>query len=297
MVAAAPQSLCAGALRRQGRRRTGRSGRAPAPAARKGEEIKSPMVGTMLSRRPSPVHARLHQGRRQGHAKVRPSLIVEAMKTMNPIPSAARRHDRWKSLVAERLSPSSLAKSCWSSSSSGRVRQDSDSQPRRNRPSRSPGLQGNGHPDGHRGGPPPKPTPMACGSGWPTKAVCIGPAPARQELSEHPLDYRRCGNHRGPGYPSRLRLPLRERPTSREIVDRSRHTLSSDRAPEHITHDGRQDRAPNSAVKDSLGIPVRSRLRRRRSTDRGRRPSGWPPPRSAIPVLIKAAAGGGGQAA
>ncbi len=97
------------------------------------------------------------------------------------------------------------------------------------------------------------------------ESVCIGPAPAAKSLSEHPLDHRGGRDHRRPGDPPRLRLPVGERPLRR---DRRRARLHLHRAQAGAhPDDGRQDH--RQAGGEGRGHPRGSRLGRRRR-DRGR---------------------------
>lgn len=57
----------------------------PAPAARKGDEVKSPMVGTAYLQPQPGSPAFVKVGDKVGEGQT--LLIVEAMKTMNPIPA------------------------------------------------------------------------------------------------------------------------------------------------------------------------------------------------------------------
>jgi acetyl-CoA carboxylase biotin carboxyl carrier protein len=87
-VAAAPVTYAAPAAPAPPPAPAGASAAAPAPAAApRGEEVKSPMVGTVYLR-PSPdAETFVKVGDRVAAGQT--LLIVEAMKTMNPIPAPA----------------------------------------------------------------------------------------------------------------------------------------------------------------------------------------------------------------
>ena len=91
-LTAAPHAdrLCAGA--RAGRRRAGRRGRAPAasaeaaaPARAGGDEVKSPMVGSVYLQPEPGAEPFVKVG--DTVAAGQTLMIIEAMKTMNPIPA------------------------------------------------------------------------------------------------------------------------------------------------------------------------------------------------------------------
>ena len=121
------------------------------------------------------------------------------------------------------------------------------------------------------------------------ESVCIGPPPARESYLNIPALLAACeitgadAVHPGYGFLSRKRA-LRRHPR------RARHRLHR---PEGRAYppDGRQDRG--QAHGDAARHPLRAGLRRRgERRGRGARRS---PPSIGYPVLVKAAAGGGGR--
>jgi acetyl-CoA carboxylase, biotin carboxylase subunit len=119
------------------------------------------------------------------------------------------------------------------------------------------------------------------------ESVCIGPPPAR-ELPQHPGDHLGRDHHRRRRHPPRLRLPVRERRLRRDRRG-ARHHLHRPHARAHPP-DGRQDRGQED--RGELGLPVvpgsdgavtSSEAARAIADEIG------------YPVLIKAAAGGGGR--
>jgi acetyl-CoA carboxylase biotin carboxylase subunit len=96
--------------------------------------------------------------------------------------------------------------------------------------------------------PPPTPTPCMCAS--PTRASASARRRPRQ-LSQHPGPDRRLRDHRRGCGPSRLRLPLRERPLRRDPRP-STHHLHRPQGRAYPQH-GRQDRG--QAHRQALGIP------------------------------------------
>ena len=109
------------------------------------------------------------------------------------------------------------------------------------------------------------------------ESVCIGPPPAREQLSEHPLAARGLRDHRRRRGPSGLWLPVRKRALRRN-PRRARHHLHRPEARAYPP-DGRQDRgqAHGEAARHSL----RARLGGRGRATTTRRCAS--PPRSAIP--------------
>ena len=121
------------------------------------------------------------------------------------------------------------------------------------------------------------------------RGVSARPAAAARELSRRRRDHRHREEDRRAGDPSRLRLPVRER-ALRGGVRAGRHRVHRPAA-DGDRGDGLQ--VGGEADHGRREGPARSRLPRRRPGSR--RCSRAKPPRSAIPVLIKATAGGGGK--
>ena len=122
------------------------------------------------------------------------------------------------------------------------------------------------------------------------EAVCIGPPPASQELSQRRRDHRRRPPDRRRRHPSRLRLSFRERQVCRSGGcgrPRLRRPRRRKRSAPWATRRRRARRRRPPAFRSCPAA-------RARSTDldacTGRRAA-----TSAIPVMIKASAGGGGR--
>ena len=133
----------------------------------------------------------------------------------------------------------------------------------------------------------PTPTPATCAR--PTSRCGIGPAPARAELPRHRRGRRRRPAHRRAGGPPRLRVPLRERGFAARAAG-GRASCSSARRSRRSRRWATRSRA--KAAVSAFGVPVVPGSRGR--ADR-RRPDRRRPTRSAIPVLVKPSAGGGGK--
>ena len=121
------------------------------------------------------------------------------------------------------------------------------------------------------------------------RAICIGKARQRRQLPEHPPDHRRRRGRRRPGDPSRLRLPEREPALRRDLpelqlrVHRPAARGDPQDGPEDRGQGGRRRRqgrpASPAPTAPSPATPRPLRLART----------------IGYPVLIKAAAGGGGK--
>ena len=121
------------------------------------------------------------------------------------------------------------------------------------------------------------------------EAVCIGPAAERRELPEHPAHHQRGRDHRRRGDPPRLRLPGRERALRRDLRELQHH-LHRPAAGGDPPH-GRQGRGAGThgarpACPSSPAATASSRTTTRRSRS---------PQQIGYPVMLKAAAGGGGR--
>ena len=120
------------------------------------------------------------------------------------------------------------------------------------------------------------------------RTICIGKAPSARELSQNPPDDRRRRGRRRPGDPSRLRISERESPLRRGLPQQQLrvHRASSRGDPPNGPEDRGQGRrrGGEGRLRARLGWPGRHRCR------------GDPPGLDdRLPVLIKAAAGGGGK--
>ena len=121
------------------------------------------------------------------------------------------------------------------------------------------------------------------------ESVCIGPPPAATAISTSRRIVAACEITGADAVHPGLRLPVRERPLRRNSR-RARDRLHRPEGRAYPPH-GRQDRgqAHGGAARHPLRAGLRGRDRRR---GRGARGS---PRRSAIPCIVKAAAGGGGR--
>ena len=121
------------------------------------------------------------------------------------------------------------------------------------------------------------------------EAVCIGPAPRRQELPAHSRDHQRRRDHRRRRDSPRLRLPLRERRVRAALREVRRHLHRPDAGGDARV--GRQGRARASDAK-RFGLPLlpgSERPARRRARRRPR------PSASASRSSSRPRGGGGGR--
>ena len=121
------------------------------------------------------------------------------------------------------------------------------------------------------------------------ESVCIGPPPAAKSYLNIPRHHRRLRDHRRRRHPSRLRLPVGERPLRRDRRG-ARHHLHRPDAGAH-PHHGRQDHGQADGARRSASpwCPAPTA----RSTDDEEAMTSAEA--IGFPVLIKAAAGGGGR--
>ena len=85
------------------------------------------------------------------------------------------------------------------------------------------------------------------------EAVCIGPPRNIDVLPQHPGDHQRGRDHRRRRHPPRLRLPVRDRPTSPRSARRATSS-SSGPGPQAIRLMGDKSRAKKAMIK--AGVPV-----------------------------------------
>ena len=121
------------------------------------------------------------------------------------------------------------------------------------------------------------------------QAVCIGPPPAAESYLRIPNVDRRRRDDRLRGRPSRASASSPRTPPS---CGRAPTTTSSSSGPPADVMEKMGDKARAKAEMRAAGVPLVPGHRGRGDARRGARPR---PPSSAIPVLLKAAAGGGGK--
>ena len=160
-------------------------------------------------------------------------FIVEAMKTMNPIPAPSA--GTVKEICVDDGQPVEFGQTA-ARHRLRHVRKNPHRQSRRNRAARHPRLQGDGH--RHRGGPfHRRRRRHACAAG--RRKRLHRPAAGGPILSEHPRHHRRLRDHRRRGDPSRLRLSVGKRQIRRDRRGAWHHLH---RTPARTyPHDGRQD--------------------------------------------------------
>ena len=166
--------------------------------------------------------------------------------------------------------------------------QDPGRQPRRDRGADHPRLPRDGHRAGRRllRGRPRRPARAA----WPTRPTCIGPAPSRESYLriDRVLEVARAQRARTPSIPATASWP--RTPTSRAPA-RTPGSSSSARAARRSRSWARRPRRAAWPWRRACpSCPARCEPLRRRRRDRAARPT-----RIGFPVMLKAAAGGGGK--
>ena len=203
-------------------------------------------------------------------------LIIEAMKTMNQIPAPrsgtvtailfenapagrirrAARHHRVGSRPF-RLIAIHRRLACPVESRADNVRQSPDRQPRRDRAAHPARVQGTRHRDRRRA----FDRRRRRHARAPRRRERLHrPAARRRKLSQHSAPARRLRDHRRRRDPSRLRLPVGERPLRRD-PRRAQHHLHRPDVRAH-PHHGRQDRGQGNG--QEARHSGRAGLRRRR---------------------------------
>ena len=121
------------------------------------------------------------------------------------------------------------------------------------------------------------------------RAICIGKAPERRQLPEHPPAHRRRRGRRRPGDPPRLRLPEREPPVRRDLPELQLrvHRPAPRGDPQDGPEDRGQGRSPPRPRSPACPAPTEPSPATPRPSSLARS--------IGFPVLIKAAAGGGGK--
>ena len=212
-------------------------------------------------------------------------LLIEAMKTFNPCRRRAPARSRRSS--SRTPSRSNSANRSSSSNSERDVREDPHRQPRRDRTARPARLQGDGHHARSRCIRKPTATPCMCAS--PTRASASARRRRAKSYLNIPAIMTAARDHARRCDPSGLRLPVGER----QVRGDRRKAQDHLHRPEARAHpdDGRQDHRQGVAI-EGAGMPVVPGSDGGVDHDEDAKAS---PKKIGYPVLIKAAAGGGGR--